>query len=170
MDAFAVAVCKGLSMQTITLKKAAIIGAYFGIFQAGMPLLGYLVGISFYRQISAFDHWIAFALLLFIGAKMIKESRASNECKTESLEYKEMLVLSIATSLDALAVGLTFALLGINIVQACLTIGIITFSLSMIGVKIGHLFGEKLKTYAELAGGAILICIGIQILVKHLLA
>ena len=168
MDAFAVSVCKGLSMQRITLKKAGIIGAYFGFFQALMPLLGYLVGKSLYAQISAFDHWIAFGLLAFIGIKMIRESRSS-ECPTESLEVKQMLMLSIATSLDALAVGLTFALLGGNIVSSCLIIGATTLLLCMLGVKIGHLFGEKLKTYAELAGGIILICIGVEILIEHLI-
>lgn len=169
MDAFAVAVCKGLAMKKITLKKCGIVGLYFGLFQAGMPLLGYLLGIRFQEKIESIDHWIAFLLLLAIGGNMIKESLSKEEeCTNDSLSFRNMIVLAIATSIDALAVGITFACLDVNILPAVSLIGIVTFSLSMIGVKIGNIFGVKYKSKAEFAGGAILIILGTKILLEHL--
>ena len=173
MDAFAVAVCKGLSMKKITFKKAAIVGAYFGIFQAGMPLIGYLLGTQFQEKISAWDHWIAFILLGLIGFNMIKESFEKEDCDEDkemqaSLSFKNMSVLAIATSIDALAVGVMFAFIKVNIVSAVSFIGVVTFTLSMVGVKIGNLFGMKYKSKAELAGGCILVLMGVKILLEHL--
>lgn len=179
MDAFAVAVCKGLALKTISFRKAGIVGLYFGGFQAGMPLLGYFLGYQFKDMITAFDHWIAFGLLVIIGLSMVKESREDECCggeenaeccsgKDMSLSFKNMSVLAIATSIDALAVGVTFAFLSIDIVPAVSFIGIVTFTLSMIGVKIGHVFGSKFKSRAELTGGIILICMGLKILLEHL--
>lgn len=172
MDAFAVAVCKGLSMKKITLKKAAIVGAYFGIFQAGMPLIGYFLGTQFQESIAAWDHWIAFILLGLIGLNMIKESFEKEECDDKemeaSLSFKNMSVLAIATSIDALAVGVMFAFIKVDIVPAVSFIGVVTFILSMVGVKIGNVFGMKYKSKAELAGGCILILMGIKILLEHL--
>ena len=155
MDAFAVSVCKGLAMKQITFKKAAIVGAWFGGFQALMPLIGWLLGSRFKSYITAIDHWIAFVLLLIIGANMIKESfDKSEESANASLGFKIMLMLAIATSIDALAVGVTFAFLDVT--------------LSAIGVKAGSVFGVKYKSKAELAGGIILILIGTKILLEHL--
>ncbi len=169
MDAFAVAVCKGLAMKEMNWKKAAIVGLYFGGFQAGMPLLGYLLGVNFQDYIVAVDHWIAFVLLGLIGFNMIKESREDDEeSASDSVAFKEMVVLAIATSIDALAVGITFAFLQVDIVPAVSFIGICTFVLSMIGVKIGNVFGMKYKSKAEMAGGIILICLGTKILLEHL--
>ena len=169
MDAFAVSICKGLSMKKMDWKKAGIIGAYFGIFQGGMPLVGYLLGVGFQEKIQAVDHWIAFALLAFIGGNMIKEalSKDEDECN-ESVDFKTMIVLAIATSIDALAIGVTFAFLKVNILLAVLLIGIITFVISMIGVKIGNVFGDKYEKKAEFAGGLILILLGLKILLEHL--
>ena len=191
MDAFAVAICKGLSMKKITLKKAGIVGLYFGVFQAGMPLIGYFLGIQFRDKITSIDHWIAFVLLALIGINMIRESR-KNECEGECeiavdlmsdentedsivknnlkdpLAFKNMCALAIATSIDALAVGVTFAFLNVNIASAASFIGIVTFALSMIGVKIGHVFGTIYKSKAEFIGGLILILMGIKILLEHL--
>ena len=161
MDAFAVSVCKGLAMKQITFKNAAIVGAWFGGFQALMPLIGWLLGSRFKSYITAIDHWIAFVLLLIIGANMIKESfDKSEESANASLGFKIMLMLAIATSIDALAVG--------NIWWAVIFIGSITFTLSAIGVKVGSVFGVKYKSKAELAGGIILILIGTKILLEHL--
>ena len=170
MDAFAVAVCKGLATPKITLKKAGIVGLWFGFFQALMPTIGYLVGYRFQDKITVFDHWIAFVLLLFIGGNMIKESFGKEEEKQNaSLAFKEMLLLAIATSIDALAVGVTFAFLpDVPIIPAVSFIGIITFVLSAIGMKIGNVFGTKYKSKAEFAGGLILILIGSKILIEHL--
>lgn len=169
MDAFAVSICKGLSMKKMDLKKASIIGAYFGIFQGGMPLIGYLLGVGFQEKIQAVDHWIAFALLAFIGGNMIKEALSKDEedCN-DSVDFKTMIVLAIATSIDALAVGVTFAFLKVNIILAVLLIGIITFIISMVGVKIGNVFGDKYEKKAEFAGGLILILLGLKILLEHL--
>ncbi len=170
MDAFAVSICKGLSMQKVTVKKYLIIGLYFGIFQAGMPILGYALGVQFKNYITSVDHWIAFILLAAIGINMIREALGDDEegsCN-DSLDMKTMLLLAIATSIDALAVGVTFAFLNVNIVPAVSFIGITTFVLSMIGVKIGNIFGEKFKAKAELAGGIILILMGLKILLEHL--
>lgn len=169
MDAFAVAVCKGLAMEKISVKKAAIVGVWFGGFQALMPLIGYFLGVQFKDYIVSVDHWIAFVLLSLIGANMIKEALSKEEEKEDaSLGFKNMLLLAIATSIDALAVGVTFAFLEVNIVYAVCFIGIITFILSMAGVKIGNVFGSKYKSKAELAGGIILILLGIKILLEHL--
>lgn len=169
MDAFAVSVCKGLAMKQITLKKAGIVGAWFGGFQALMPLIGWLLGSQFRSYITAIDHWIAFVLLLFIGGNMVKESfDKSEESANASLGFRLMLMLAIATSIDALAVGVTFAFLEVNILWAVIFIGCITFTLSAVGVKVGSVFGMKYKSKAELAGGAILILMGAKILLEHL--
>ena len=169
MDAFAVAVCKGLAMERISLKNAGIVGLWFGGFQALMPLIGYLLGYSFSDAIQSVDHWIAFALLGLIGLNMIKESRS---CETEEtcgcLAFKEMFTMAVATSIDALAVGITFAFLTVDIVPAVSMIGVTTFILSMVGVKVGSVFGAKYKSKAELAGGIILILLGTKILLEHL--
>lgn len=171
MDAFAVSVCKGLAMKKCTWTKAGIVGLYFGIFQAGMPLLGYALGVQFSHVITSIDHWIAFVLLGIIGLNMIKEWREDGEecgMEEDSLKVKEMLVLAVATSIDALAVGITFAFLQVDIIPAVAFIGVTTFLLSVGGAKIGNVFGAKYKSKAELAGGLILILMGIKILLEHL--
>lgn len=178
MDAFAVAICKGLSMNRISIKKAGIVGLYFGIFQSVMPLIGYFLGIRFHNKITYMDHWIAFILLGFIGITMIRESRKgkcgievdsqTNEGTNEFLDFKNMSVLALATSIDALAIGVTFAFLNVNITSAVSFIGIVTFILSMIGVKIGNVFGSVYKSKAEFIGGLILILMGFKILLSHL--
>lgn len=170
MDAFAVAICKGLAMRTIDFKKCFIVGVWFGGFQMLMPVLGYYLGISFAGSIKAFDHWIAFALLCFIGGKMISESFSHEGQADSSLSFKNMFVLAVATSIDALAVGITFAFLDTEIIQPAIIIGVTTLILSMLGVKIGSIFGEKYKSRAEIVGGIILIILGIKILLEHLLA
>lgn len=174
MDSFAVSICKGLTFRKFNWKKAFIIGLYFGFFQAAMPVIGYYLGSSFSQYINAYDHWIAFALLVFIGINMIRESREAqddscplNEPKEDPLEIKNMLMLSIATSIDALAVGLTFAFLQVDLYPAVSLIGIVTLIISMCGVKIGSVFGTRYKSRAELAGGIILICIGCKIVLEH---
>ncbi len=168
-DAFAAAICQGLPIKKVTLKDAGTVGLYFGAFQAAMPLIGYLLGVQFQDKIAAFDHWVAFILLGIIGINMIKESKeVADDCDdSKCLDCKNMFILSIATSIDALAVGVTFAFLQVNILPAVSFIGFITFTLSMIGVKIGNVFGTKYKSKAEFAGGLILICIGIKILIEH---
>ena len=169
MDAFAVSVCKGLAMERINIKKAGIVGLWFGGFQAGMPLIGYFLGYSFSNAIQSVDHWIAFVLLGFIGFNMIKEARTCDEESADgSLGFKTMLVMAVATSIDALAVGITFAFLKVNILHAVLFIGITTFLLSAVGVKVGNVFGVKYKARAEVAGGVILILLGTKILLEHL--
>ena len=173
MDAFAVAICLGLSMEKIKLSKMVIVGLYFGIFQAAMPLIGYFVGIQFADRIVAFDHWLAFALLAFIGGRMVKGSfdKDEEEEPTQtSLKPKDMLPLALATSIDAMAVGVSLAFLDNNngIAPAVLFIGIVTFTLSAVGVKIGGVFGKRFKSKAELVGGIILILIGLKILIEHL--
>lgn len=172
MDAFAVAIGKGLSMKKSDFKKALIVGLYFGGFQAGMPLIGYLLGTQFESKITAIDHWIAFALLSFIGINMIREALSDDdddEADTASLAFKNMIILSIATSIDALAVGVTFAFLKVNILFAVTTIGICTFLLSAMGVKLGSVLGNKYKSRAEILGGIILIAMGLKILISHLM-
>lgn len=172
MDAFAGAICKGLSLRKCTWQKQGIVGLYFGVFQAGMPLLGYLLGIQFEEMITSIDHWIAFVLLGLIGLNMIKEGLSKEEVseeKTDKLAVKEMLGLAVATSIDALAVGVTFAFLQVNIIPAVCIIGITTFILSAAGVKIGNIFGGRYKSKAEIAGGIILICMGLKILIEHLM-
>lgn len=169
MDAFAVSICKGLSMKKMSWKKGLIIGGYFGFFQALMPLIGYLLGIGFQDKVTGIDHWIAFILLGIIGINMIKEALSKKEEeKNDSVNFKEMIVLAIATSIDALAVGITMAFLEVNIALAITIIGIITFAISVIGVKIGNIFGNKYEKKAEFAGGVILILMGIKILLEHL--
>lgn len=172
MDAFAVAICKGLAMKKITLKKCFIVGTYFGVFQAAMPIIGYFLGSAFSEKISIIDHWIAFVLLFLIGISMIKEALSSEEeaevKEDAELGFKNMCILAIATSIDALAVGVTFAFLKVSIIPAVSFIGITTLILSMIGVKIGNIFGTKYKSKAEICGGIILICMGIKILLEHL--
>ncbi len=169
MDDFAVSVCKGLAMRRLSLKNTIIIGLWFGGFQALMPLLGYLLGSQFQRYITSIDHWIAFILLALIGISMIRESFSREENSVnDSVDFKNMLVLAVATSIDALAAGITFAFLEVSILPAVSFIGIITFTLSMAGVKAGNLFGMRYKSRAELAGGVILIFIGLEILLEHL--
>ena len=169
MDAFAVSVCKGLSMQTMRLKHAFVIGLYFGGFQALMPWLGYLLGIRFQGAIKTYDHWIAFILLGIIGFNMVKESlEQDTESCDASVDVRTMLLLAIATSIDALAVGVTLAFLQVNIGSAVALIGVTTFLLSAAGVKIGHVFGLKFKAGAEIAGGVVLILMGLKILLEHL--
>lgn len=169
MDAFAVAICKGLAMQKITIKKALIVGLWFGGFQGLMPAVGYLLGTQFESYITNIDHWIAFVLLFIIGGNMIKEALSKDEeDASDSLAFKEMLVLALATSIDALAVGVTFAFLKVQIIPAVLFIGVITFTLSSLGVKIGNIFGCRYKAKAEFAGGIILILMGCKILLEHL--
>ncbi len=173
MDAFAVALCKGLALKKINLKNCLIVGAWFGAFQGLMPLIGYLLGNTFAEKITSIDHWIAFILLALIGGNMIKESLSKEEeCCNDSLGFKTMLVMAIATSIDALAVGVSFAFTDFNpdwfVYIAFILIGIITFTLSSIGVKIGNIFGTKYKSKAEFAGGAILILLGLKILLEGL--
>lgn len=169
MDAFAVSVCKGLSMRKMNWKKAIIIGLYFGGFQAFMPMIGYFLGSAFENIVTTIDHWIAFILLAVIGGNMIKESLSNdNENCNDDTTFKTMLMLAIATSIDALAVGITFAFLKVNLILAVSSIGVITFVLSMLGVKIGNIFGSKYKNKAELFGGCILILMGVKILLEHL--
>lgn len=170
MDAFAVAICKGLSVQTLKPKHALITGLWFGAFQALMPTLGYLLGTQFADYIVAIDHWIAFILLGLIGANMIREAlgKEDEECLDCSFGVKAMFPLAIATSIDALAVGVTFAFLGVEIVPAVSFIGVITFALSAFGVWLGNVFGSRFRNTAELAGGAVLILMGIKILLEHL--
>ena len=170
MDAFAVSVCKGLNMKRIDYGKTLIIGLFFGGFQALMPLIGWLVGYKFQRHIENIDHWIAFLLLAFIGAKMIYESRKADEDNSsDTFKISELFILAVATSIDALAVGIAFAMLNdINILFSVSVIGLITFILSVIGVAIGNKFGAAYKNRAELAGGIILIILGLKILLEHL--
>ncbi len=173
MDAFAVALCKGLALKKINLKNCMIVGAWFGFFQGFMPLLGYLLGSTFADKITSIDHWIAFILLAIIGGNMIKESfEKCEECKDSSLSFKSMLVMAIATSIDALAVGVSFAFTDFNsdwfVYIAFVMIAVITCILSAIGVKLGNIFGTKYKSKAEFAGGAILILLGLKILLEGL--
>ena len=169
MDAFAVSVCKGLSVRKAELKHSLCVGAYFGGFQALMPLIGYLLGTQFESFIVSVDHWIAFALLCFIGGNMIREALSKEEEKLDdSFSFKTMVTLAIATSIDALAMGVTFAFLRVNILWAVLFIGVITFTLSAIGLKVGNVFGMKYKSKAELAGGVVLVGLGVKILLEGL--
>ena len=169
MDAFAVAVCKGLALRKVNLGQMALVGLWFGGFQALMPLIGYLVGAQFKEQITFVDHWIAFGLLAVIGGNMIREALSGEEEEADaSLSVKAMLPMAVATSIDALAVGVSFAFLSVNIGAAVSFIGCITFLLSVAGVKAGSLFGARYKSKAELAGGVILILMGLKILLEHL--
>lgn len=176
MDALAVSVCKGLCMKKLSLKNALIIGIFFGGFQAAMPFIGYLLGTSFESYIKNFDHWIAFVLLLFIGGKMIidtiKEGDEEDCCdiNSDKLNYKELVVMAVATSIDALAVGIAMACLsgGMNVYTAIAIIGVITLAICFFGVIIGNKFGAKFKKNASYAGGIILVLIGTKILLEHL--
>lgn len=169
MDAFAVAVCKGLAMKKADWKSMALVGLWFGGFQALMPVVGYLVGVQFKDAITAIDHWIAFGLLAVIGGNMVREGiGGADEAEDASLSPKTMLLLALATSIDALAVGVSFAFLEVNIGAAAGFIGVITFGLSAAGVKVGSVFGAKYKARAEIAGGVILILLGTKILLEHL--
>ena len=170
MDAFAVSICKGLAMTRMSWKKAGIIGMYFGVFQAIMPLLGFFLGIGFEAKIKAIDHWIALVLLSIIGIKMILEACSKEEeAVNDSVDIKTMTLLGIATSIDALAVGITLAFLNVNIIKAVIAIGVITFLLCVWGVKIGNVFGDRYQKKAEITGGVILILMGVKILIEHLL-
>jgi len=170
MDAFAVSICKGLSMKKMSWKKAIVVGGYFGIFQGLMPVIGYFLGTTFESIVTKIDHWIAFGLLVFIGINMLKEAFGNEtENCNDNVDFKTMIVLAIATSVDALAVGITFAFLKTNIVLASLIIAIITFAVCLIGVKIGNKFGDKYERKAETVGGLILIFMGIKILLEHLI-
>ena len=168
MDAFAVSICKGLSLRRISVKHMCLAGAWFGGFQALMPLIGYFLGNFFADKITSFDHWIAFILLVLIGGNMIKESRGDEEEVDGSMTVRSMFVLAVATSIDALAVGVTFAFLKVNILAAVIFIVCVTFVCSALGVKIGSIFGTKYKSKAEFAGGIILILIGLKILLEGL--
>ena len=173
MDAFAVAICKGLAMPTINRKQTLLIAAYFGVFQALMPLTGWLLGSQFARHVTKMAPWIAFVLLTWIGGNMIRESLSKKEEDEEvepaELRHKELFMLAIATSIDALAVGVSFSMveLAIPIGAAAALIGCTTFAISVGGVFVGHIFGAKYKNRAEFVGGAILILIGVKILLEH---
>ena len=168
MDAMAVAVCKGLSVQRLKPRHAVITGLYFGGFQAAMPVIGYFLAWSFRSYIEQIDHWIAFVLLGLIGANMIKESFGSAEACDCSFRPGAMLPMAVATSIDALAVGVTFAFLQVRLIPAVSLIGVITLGLSAVGVYIGHLFGARFKSKAELTGGIVLVLMGCKILLEHL--
>lgn len=169
MDAFAVSVCKGLAMPKCTFKKAAIVGLWFGGFQALMPAIGYVLGAQFQETIASIDHWIAFVLLALIGGNMIHEALDNDEEEADaSLDVKIMFLLAVATSIDALAIGITFAFLKVSIIPAVCFIGIVTFIISFAGVKIGNVFGVRYKNKAEIVGGVILILLGLKILLEHL--
>ena len=174
MDAFAVSICKGLSMRKVNKKQCLVIGLFFGGFQALMPFIGWVLGSQFEQYITSIDHWIAFILLGFIGGKMVVEAIREKDEAVEvgkmdpRLDFKEMFILAIATSIDALAVGITFAFLQVPIVEAVSIIGITTFVISVIGVYVGNFFGNRYKKKAELAGGIILILSGLKILLEHL--
>ncbi len=175
MDAFAVSVCKGLSVRKAEVKECCLAGLYFGGFQALMPVIGYFLGVQFREYITGIDHWIAFVLLGLIGISMIREAgeredESGEVCPTEGNPFavREMLVLAVATSIDALAVGITLAFLNVNLLASVCFIGVTTFVLSAAGVRIGNIFGIRYKAKAELAGGIILICMGLKILLEHL--
>lgn len=173
MDAFAVSICKGLAMRKVNKKQAVVIGLFFGGFQALMPFLGWLLGSQFERYITSIDHWIAFILLGVIGGKMMMEAVKKEEAEEikqmdPPLDLKEMFLLAVATSIDALAVGITFAFLQYPIVEAISVIGVTTFAISIGGVYVGNFFGNKYKSKAEFVGGLILVLIGLRILLTHL--
>ncbi len=168
MDAFAVSICKGLSVKKLSPKHTLLVGVYFGGFQFLMPVIGYLLGFRFEHLITNIDHWIAFVLLAFIGGNMIKESFGKSEELNDDFGFKTMLLMAVATSIDALAVGITFAFLNVSIIPAASLIGVTTFIISAVGIYIGNVFGAKYKSKAELAGGIILVLIGVKILLEHL--
>lgn len=172
MDAFAVSVCKGLAMKKVTLKSACIVGLWFGAFQALMPMAGYFLCSRFSGLVDMFAHWIAFALLVLIGANMIREAllkaEIDGEASSASLSFNVMLVLAVATSIDAMAIGVSFAFLNVDIIQAACIIGVTTFLISAAGMKAGSVFGGKYEKKAEFAGGLILMLLGLKILLQHL--
>lgn len=169
MDAFAVSICKGLATKKLSIKHMVIAGLWFGGFQGLMPTIGFFLGVQFKDKITAIDHWIAFILLGVIGLNMVRESLDKEEsCPVGGMDAKTMFPLAVATSIDALAVGVTFAFLDVNIGMAAGFIGVITFICSAIGVKVGNIFGSKYKSKAELAGGVILILLGLKILLEHM--
>ena len=174
MDAFAVSVCKGLGMHRVNYAHALVIALFFGVFQGLMPVIGWLVGSAFAVYVTAVDHWIAFALLAFVGGKMLWDAfhdegeEEDDETSTQKLDLRELFMLAIATSIDALAVGITFAFLGVNIWVAITIIGVTTFVLSLVGVVVGNQFGSRFEKPATIAGGIVLILIGLKILIEHL--
>lgn len=168
MDAFAVSICKGLSVGKIKPRHMLSAGIWFGGFQALMPLIGFMLGSAFEQYITSIDHWVAFILLGIIGVNMIKESREEETNQDASFGFRAMLVLAVATSIDALAVGITFAFLRVDIIPAIAIIGVTTFAFSIAGIKIGSVFGAKYKSKAEFFGGTVLIFLGIKILIEHL--
>ncbi|HIT34649.1 MAG TPA: manganese efflux pump [Candidatus Faecousia intestinigallinarum] len=173
MDAFAVSVCKGLCLHRVEFRHSAICGAWFGCFQAAMPLIGFFLGALFAQAIESFDHWVAFVLLALIGANMLREAFSKDEpeeCPVEAdFSAKTMLVMAVATSIDALAVGISLAMAGdVNILAASALIGVTTFCLSAAGVKVGSIFGSRFEKKAEAAGGCILVFLGVKILLEHL--
>ena len=172
MDAFAVSICKGLSMKKAGLKEGAVCGAWFGGFQALMPVIGFFLGTLFADAIKAFDHWVAFGLLVIIGINMLKEAFSKCDCcenHDADLSVKTMFVMAVATSIDALAVGISLAMAGdVNIWVAMALIGVVTFAMCALGVKIGNLFGSRFEKKAQIAGGVILILLGTKILLEHL--
>lgn len=169
MDAFAVAVCKGLSMKKLSLKNMCIVGLWFGGFQAAMPAIGYIVGTAFDDFVNSVSHWIAFVLLALIGVNMIREALSGEDERVDgSLAFRPMLLMAIATSIDALAVGVSFAMLrNVNVAAAVSFIGAVTFLLSAVGVKVGNIFGTKYKSKAEVSGGLILILLGVKTVLEH---
>lgn len=173
MDAFAVSICKGLGMSRLNMRQAAVIALFFGGFQALMPLIGWALGSQLAELITPIDHWIAFALLAFVGGKMLwdafhEDDEQGGEAKDAKLDLKELLMLAIATSIDALAVGITFAFLQVAIVPSVTIIGVTTFVLSLVGVAVGHFFGARFEKPATIAGGVVLVLIGVKILLEHL--
>lgn len=174
MDAFSVSICKGLATKRFSIKTALLCGLWFGGFQALMPLVGYFIGSQFEHFITSIDHWIAFGLLLIIGINMMREalgeeeSSSGDSCSCDNTGFKTMLMLAVATSIDALAVGVTFAFLKVNIWFSVAVIGVVTFLFSFVGVKIGNIFGSRYSKAAEITGGVILILLGVKILIEHL--
>ncbi len=179
MDAFSVSICKGLATKKFSLKTALLCGLWFGGFQALMPIIGYFLGVQFEHLITSFDHWIAFGLLLVIGVNMIREALSEEdstddgqqpaaECSCSNTGFKTMLMMAIATSIDALAVGVSFAFLSVDLWKSVTVIGITTFLFSFVGVRIGNIFGSRYSKAAEMTGGVILILLGCKILVEHL--
>lgn len=171
MDAFAAAVCKGLAMPRLRIGQAAVIALFFGGFQGLMPVIGYALGLQFESLITPIDHWIAFALLAFLGGKMLYDAFFGNEEEDASdgkLDLREIALLAVATSIDALAVGITFAFLQVDIASAATQIGLTTFVLSLVGVAVGHVFGARFEKPATIVGGIVLILIGLKILLEHL--
>ena len=168
MDAFAVSICKGVSLRQLRPIHMIKSGLWFGGFQALMPIVGYLLGVQFESAITAVDHWVAFILLAIIGGNMIREAHSGSEEENDSMDVKTMFLLAVATSIDALAIGITFAVLKVNVLLSAVLIGAVTFVLSAIGIKAGSRFGMKYKSSAEMLGGCILIFIGVKVLVEHL--